>query len=46
MHLVNWKSLITSKKEGMDRRKLEAHNQSLLLKWLWRYNSERDAFWS
>ncbi|XP_059291289.1 uncharacterized protein LOC132044787 isoform X3 [Lycium ferocissimum] len=41
MHLVEWKSLITSKsKGGLGIRDL---NASLLMKWLWRYNVEENS---
>ncbi|WMV38922.1 hypothetical protein MTR67_032307 [Solanum verrucosum] len=46
IHLVKWECLITSKKDGgLGIRDLKAHNQSLLMKWLWRYNLETDALW-
>ncbi|KAG5586681.1 hypothetical protein H5410_047115 [Solanum commersonii] len=37
LHLVNWDILIKSKKDGgLDIMNLNAHNHSLLMKWLWR----------
>jgi len=46
IHLVKWECLITSKKDGrLGIRDLKAHNQSLLMKWLWRYNLETNALW-
>lgn len=39
-HLVKWNVVIKNKKEGgMGIKNLDAQNQSLLLKWLWRFAS-------
>lgn len=45
-HLVKWKTLTTSKKEGgLGIRNLRQHNKSLLMKWLWRFPLEEHALW-
>ncbi|KAG5598573.1 hypothetical protein H5410_029943 [Solanum commersonii] len=45
-HLVNWDVLIESKKDGgLGIRNLNTDNQSLLMKWLWRYNLEPYSLW-
>jgi hypothetical protein len=45
-HLVKWDKVCSPiSKEGLGIRNLKTFNQALLSKWLWRYGSERDAWW-
>ncbi|WMV40242.1 hypothetical protein MTR67_033627 [Solanum verrucosum] len=45
-HLVKWDQVILSKKEGgLGIRNLKIQNQSLLMKWLWRFASQEQALW-
>ncbi|WMV40391.1 hypothetical protein MTR67_033776 [Solanum verrucosum] len=45
-HLVKWDQVILSKNEGgLGIRNLKIQNQSLLMKWLWRFASEEQALW-
>ncbi|WMV29916.1 hypothetical protein MTR67_023301 [Solanum verrucosum] len=44
--LVNWQTTMHSREQGgLGIRNLRAQNNSLLLKWLWRYNGEDHALW-
>jgi hypothetical protein len=45
-HLVSWDKVCSPISEGgMGIRNLRAFNCTLLDKWLWRFGSERDAWW-
>lgn len=45
-NLVKWEITLKSKdKGGMGIRDLRKQNNSLLMKWLWRYNEEGQALW-
>ncbi|CAI0554757.1 unnamed protein product [Linum tenue] len=45
-HLVSWDLCKTAKKRGgLGIRDLELHNQALLMKWHWRYATERSSWW-
>lgn len=45
-HLVKWDQVIQSKKEGgLGIRNLKLQNQSLMMKWLWRFASQEQALW-
>jgi len=45
-HLVKWEVVTNSKKEGgMGIKNLKVQNQSLLLKWLWRFVSGEQGLW-
>lgn len=45
-HLVKWEELITSKKTGGGGiRNLRCHNQSLMMKWLWKFASDDNFLW-
>ncbi|KAG5621103.1 hypothetical protein H5410_006321 [Solanum commersonii] len=40
-HLVKWEAMLLNKEEGgSDIRNLKMHNESLLMKWLWRHGRE------
>ncbi|XP_059294768.1 uncharacterized protein LOC132047801 [Lycium ferocissimum] len=44
--LVNWKTVIKDKRlGGPGIKNLRCHNESLLLKWHWRFNKEDKALW-
>ncbi|WMV09473.1 hypothetical protein MTR67_002858 [Solanum verrucosum] len=44
--LVNWKTVLLSKEiGGLGIRNLRLQNESLLMKWLWRYTGEERALW-
>ncbi|XP_060190109.1 uncharacterized protein LOC132619168 [Lycium barbarum] len=46
IHLVKWKILTLSKqKGGLVIKNLRKQNQSLLIKWLWRYSNEDQSLW-
>uniref|UniRef100_A0A0V0HJI5 Putative ovule protein n=1 Tax=Solanum chacoense TaxID=4108 RepID=A0A0V0HJI5_SOLCH len=46
IHLVKWKTVITSKKYGgMGIKNLITQNHSLLMKWLWRFASNEQSLW-
>ncbi|CAL1388326.1 unnamed protein product [Linum trigynum] len=46
IHLISWDVCkIPKQKGGLGIRDLETHNHSLLLKWLWRFSSERESWW-
>ncbi|KAG5608831.1 hypothetical protein H5410_020112 [Solanum commersonii] len=43
-HLVKWEKLLESKKGwGLNIRKLDRHNKSLMMKWLWKFASPEEA---
>ncbi|WMV24199.1 hypothetical protein MTR67_017584 [Solanum verrucosum] len=45
-NLVNWKNVLLSKERGgLGIRNLRLQNESLLMKWLWRYTEEDAALW-
>ena len=45
-NLVKWVTVLHRKdKGGLGIRDLRKHNNSLLMKWLWRYTEERQALW-
>jgi hypothetical protein len=45
-HLVKWSSVCSPMKDGgLGIRNLRRFNQALLGKWLWRYATEREAYW-
>ncbi|WMV55749.1 hypothetical protein MTR67_049134 [Solanum verrucosum] len=45
-HLVKWKTVILSKKQGdLGIRNLKKQNKSLMMKWLWRFPKEDQALW-
>ena len=45
-NLVNWKNVLLSKERGgLGIRNLRLQNESLLMKWLWRYIEEDAALW-
>lgn len=45
-HLVNWRTICTSKKnDSLGVRSLSKLNKALLSNWNWRFASERDALW-
>ena len=44
--LVNWKTVLPSKERvGLGIRNLRLQNETLLMKWLWRYAGEERALW-
>ncbi|WMV44031.1 hypothetical protein MTR67_037416 [Solanum verrucosum] len=44
--MVKWEVVISNKKEGrMGTKNLKVQNQSLLLKWLWRFASVEQGLW-
>ena len=46
-NLVNWATILHRKdKGGLGISDLRKHNNSLLMKWLWRYSEERQALWT
>lgn len=46
MHLAKWSTLTTSKKEGgLGIKNLIIQNQSLMMKWLWRFAAEEQSLW-
>jgi hypothetical protein len=45
-HLVKWSLVCSPIKDGrLGIRNLRRFNQALLEKWLWRYATEREAYW-
>jgi hypothetical protein len=45
-HLVKWSLVCSPIKDGrLGIRNLHRFNQALLKKWLWRYATEREAYW-
>jgi len=45
-HLVEWKTLLLSKKQGgLAIKNLRKQNKSLLMKWLWRFPLEEQSLW-
>jgi len=45
-HLVKWKELIVSKNTGgLGIRNLRKQNQSLMMKWLWKFANEDNMLW-
>ncbi|WMV31780.1 hypothetical protein MTR67_025165 [Solanum verrucosum] len=45
-NFVNWKNVLLSKERGgLGIRNLRLQNESLLMKWLWRYTEEDAALW-
>lgn len=45
-NLVRWKAVTLCKKDGgLGIRNMRKHNQSLLMKWLWRFITEENALW-
>ncbi|WMV42184.1 hypothetical protein MTR67_035569 [Solanum verrucosum] len=46
IHLVNWESCLTSKKNGgAGIKNLKIHNQSLMMKQIWNFNSDDHPLW-
>lgn len=44
IHLVKWKTLTLNKQQGrLGIKNLRKQNQSLLMKWLWRYSNENKS---
>lgn len=45
-HLIKWKKVTQPKTQGgLGIKDLAAHNKSMMMKWLWRYNMEDSGFW-
>ena len=45
-HLVNWKTVCTTKKKGgLGLWRFSILNKALMFKWCWRFANERDALW-
>jgi hypothetical protein len=45
-HLVNWHTICTPIQQGgLGLRQIVPFNQALLVKWLWRFANERNAYW-
>ena len=46
VHLVNWEKVSTTKdKGGLGIRKIRPLNESLFIKWWWRFSSDNKALW-
>ncbi|KAG5593764.1 hypothetical protein H5410_034996 [Solanum commersonii] len=44
-HLVEWKTLLLSKKQEDRNKNIRKRNKSLLMKWLWRFPLEDQSLW-
>lgn len=45
-HLVKWEELTVGKKAGgVGMRNLKAQNQSLMMKWLWKFGTNDNMLW-
>lgn len=46
LHMVSWANITQDKKQGgLGIRSVKEMNESLLLKWWWRFGMEKDALW-